>query len=112
MNARVHKIPNPRNMRVVGMTGMNAKLRVRVGVEYGRMPALKSIVKSLRPTETLAGIAIRSITPLPVGIATENNRARVVAAPDTSLGHSLRVQPIAGKVKTLDPKWGMMLSHS
>jgi hypothetical protein len=112
MDTAVRKIPHSRNVRIVGMLRMNAKLRVWIRMENRGMPAFKTVMKSLSPTETLTVVAVGSLTPLPVCIATENNRARIVAAPYASLGHGLRIQAGAGKVKTLNPKWSVMLSHS
>jgi hypothetical protein len=108
---RVDKIPDTRNVRIVGMLWMDAKLRVWIRMKDSGMPALKSIVKSLRPAETLAVVPVRSIAPLPVCVTTENNWTRIVADPDCSLGKDLRVESVTGKVKTLNPEWSVMFSH-
>jgi hypothetical protein len=83
-------------------------------MEDGRMPTLKSIVKSLSPTKSLMMVPIRTILiPLPIGIATEDHRSRIVAAIDASLGKSLSSQfALIENVQPFDPEWSVMISHT
>ena len=92
---------------------MDAESGILVRMEDGRMPTLKSIVKSLRPTKTLIVVPIGTeLAPLPIGIATENYASRVVALVDTSLGKSLSSQfALVENVQPFDPEWSVMLSH-
>ena len=94
------------------MTRMDAKLRVRVRMEDRGVPPFQTIVKSLRPTETLVIVPVRRVTPLPIRIAAENDRTRIVAAPNPSLGETLAQEfRTFGDMKTLNPEWSVMLSH-
>ena len=92
---------------------MHTESGILVRMEDGRMPTLKSIVKSLRPTKTLIVVPVGTeLAPLPIGIATENYASRVVALVDTSLGKSLSSQfALVEDVQPFDPEWSVMLSH-
>jgi hypothetical protein len=83
-------------------------------MENGRMPPFQTIVKSLSPTETLIVVPVRTkLAPLPICIATENDRARVVTLPYTSFGETL-LQKVwtLSEVESLNPEWSVMLSHT
>jgi hypothetical protein len=91
---------------------MDAESGILFGVEDGRMPTLKSIVKSLSPTETRMMVPVRRHAPHPIRIATENHRTRVIAAKDASLGKSLTSQfALVEDVQPFNPEWSVMLSH-
>jgi hypothetical protein len=112
-NVRVDQIPNPRNVRIVRMTGMDAESGILVRMEDGRMPTLKSVVKSLRPTKTLIVVSVGTeLGPLPIGIAAENHRSRVVTLVNASLGKSLTGKlAFVEDVQPFNPEWSVMLSH-
>lgn len=112
-NVRVDQIPNPRNVRIVGVTGVDAESGILVRVEDGRMPTLKTVVKSLSPTKTLIVVSVGTeLAPLPIGIAAENHASRVVTLVDASLGKSLSSQfALVEDVQPFDPEWSVMLSH-
>jgi hypothetical protein len=96
------------------MTGMDAESGILVRMEDGRMPTLKTVMKSLSPTKTLIVVSVGTeLAPLPIGIAAENYASRVVALVDASLGKSLTGKlALIENVQPFNPEWSVMFSHS
>jgi hypothetical protein len=95
------------------MLRMNTELVVTAMQDRG-MKTLKPIMQCLCPAETLATVTVWvSSEPLPVCVTPENNRTRIVALPDNSLGHGLASQLRTVNVQALQPEWSVMcLSHT
>lgn len=82
-------------------------------MEDGRMPPFQTVMESLSPTKSLPMVPIGTeLAPLPIGIAAENDGARVFAAPDGSAGERLpRKVALMQNVQSLNPKW-RSISHT
>jgi hypothetical protein len=83
-------------------------------MEDRRVPSLKTIVKSLRPTKTLIVVSVRTkLRPLPIRIAAENDGSRIIAAIDARLRKSLTGKlALIENVQPFDPEWGMMIHNT
>lgn len=92
---------------------MDAESGILVRMEDGRMPTLKTVMKSLSPTKTLIVVSVGTeLAPLPIGIATENYASRVIALVDASLGKSLTGKlALIENVQPFNPEWSVMVGH-